>query len=271
MNEIGELRLPTAVWAWQGLRRNQNYRREYRAELHYAPSQVTLVTGATLLRPSKRYEKAEKWGLLCFADPDKPTTEANVFWKPNLLAGALRVRLTPYYNKVIHAPGDHDIVVLSALKTRRVIFDAIDGVRHILLSGERFWVQLYCDTALPVGDEAVIRIRIDDAVHGQRRLDTATQLLSLHRSAGQKLSLIGRNNPPRSTITALKAFDIIHGFERPKGGIEDVAAMLTSANRMMECDGAMDRNLRVQAQRWVTRGEKFVARDYLDLLTRKTI
>ena len=271
MNKVHDNRMPAAIWAWQGLRRNPEYRQAYHAHQFYAPDEINLATGATLIRSKMHYREAEKFGLLCFANPDIAAPEANLFWRPDLLAGTLRVRLSPYSQTEAPPNEAHDIIVLSGLKTRRTIFDAVDGTRHILLSGKRFWVQLFATPPYPTGDESIVRIRIDEASHGMRRLDTAAQLLALHRSAGAKLSLIGRRKEPASLIRALTAYDIWHGFERPKGGLEDVAAMLTGKARMADDWDANDRNLRVQARRWVKRGEAFVKDGYREFLTRKTL
>ena len=266
-----ESRLPYAAWAWQGLRRNKDYREEYFVHDGCAPAVSKLASGANLLTAKQRCKAAEQFGLLCFANPNKSAVDANVFWRPDLLAGALRVHLAPYDLGDDVTDEVHDIIVLSGLKARRVMLDAADGVRHILLVGQRFWVHLFAHPPYPKSDDSIGRIRIDEAKHGMRRLDTAAQLLSLHRSTGQKLSLIGRRREPSSLVRALAAYDIWHGFERPKGGLEDVAAMITGAKRMADHWDANDRNLRVQARRWVKRGEDFVSRGYLDYLTRKTL
>lgn len=217
-----------------------------------------------------RYRDAEAFGLLCFADPDVTAVEANIFWRPDLLAGSLRVQLEPKEFDATSKSEPHDEIVLSALKTRRTLLETCDGIRHILLSGDRFWVQLFCEKPRMVGEDSIVKIRIDGAQHAMRRLDTAAQLLSLHRSIGGSLSLIGRRKKPTSIIRALGAYDIYHGFERPKGELEDVAAFITGNERVAQ-DWTKDRNLRVQTRRWIERGEEFVRNGYRDLLALKTI
>ncbi len=263
-------RMPTAAWAWQGLRRNPDYRRAFFASKSKTLRPVQLRSGATLLRANQRFRDAEAFGLLCFADPDVAAVNANLFWRPDLLAGSLRVQLEPQDTNDPSLGEPHDEIVLSALQTRRTLLETSDGIRHILLSGERFWVQLFCDKPAMVGEHSIVKIRIDGAKHGMRRLDTAAQLLSLHRSIGGSLSLIGRRKKPTSIIRALGAYDIYHGFERPKGDLEDIAAFITGNERVAQ-DWTKDRNLRVQTRRWIDRGEEFVRHGYRDLLTLKTI
>lgn len=264
-------RMPNAAWAWEGLRRNPAYRGVYRAHLHALPLSTSLYGGAQLLRSTRRYLDAEKWGLLTFANPDQTALKANVFWRPDVLAGALRVKLTPIDSHAHDLDGPSDTIVLSALKTRRVLLETVDGARHILLNGRRFWIQLYSIKRAPVGDQALVDVRFDGADHMQRRLDTAAQLLALHRSAGGKLSLIGRRKNTRPLANALNAYDIIHGFERPQGTLEDVAEMIVGKARMATDWGQNDRALKAQARRAIAKGEAFVAKDYRQLLTQKTL
>ena len=264
-------RMPNAAWAWEGLRRNPAYRADYRAHVHAMPATIPLYGGARLLRAPRRYLSAEEWGLLTYADPYLTADEANVFWRPDLLAGALRVKLTPLGTSSDIDDGPSDTIALSALKTRRVLLETVDGARHILLNGRRFWIQLYSIKRAPVGDQAEVDIRFDGADHMQRRLDTAAQLLALHRSAGGKLSLIGRRRNTRPLSNALNAYDIWHGFDRPKGSLEDVAEMIVGKARMAADWGANDRALKAQAKRAIAKGEAFVAGDYRHLLAQKVL
>lgn len=264
-------RMPNAAWAWEGLRRNLSYRADCRAHAHAALTAIPLSGGARLLRAPRRYLGAEKWGLLAFADPDLTALVANVFWRPDLLAGALRVKLTPIGTSQDSDDGPSDTIVLSALKTRRVLLETVDGARHILLNGHRFWIQLYSIKRAPVGDQAEVDVRFDGAHHMQRRLDTAAQLLALHRSAGGKLSLIGRRKNTRPLSNAINAYDIWHGFERPKGSLADVAEMIVGKARMATDWGANDRALKAQAKRAIAKGEAFVAGEYRNLLAQKVL
>lgn len=231
---------------------------------------VNLTSGAVLMRARRRDAIAEKWGLLAFSDPDKRAPEANVFWKPSLLAGAIKVTLNNVTDAVANN-SPHETIVLSSLKTCRILLDTYDGVRHILLSGDRFWIQLYSERQTPIGDQNEIELRLDGTRHLGRRLDTAAQLLSLHRSAGGKLSLIGRRKTPTNLLNAIAAFDIWHGFERPKGDLKEIAQVIAGKARVASDWGANDRALKAQARRAITRGERLVGSEYRDLLPKKTL
>lgn len=264
-------RMPNAAWAWEFLRRNAEYRRECRCASHKQPTPFTLPSGASFIRLDRAIPAARKWGLLTFADPDKPAIDANVFWQPELLAGAVRVCLTAVDSTQDVRSKDGDTIILSALKTRRIILDNADGIRHIVLNGHRFWIQLFCDSDLPPGENAEIGIRIDNAKYMRRRLDTAAQLLSLYRSNDGKLSLIGRRQNSNALVNALTAFDIWNGFERPKGDLKDIAEAIVGKARVEADWGVNDRALKAQIKRSLARADRLIGGDYRSFLTKKNL
>jgi len=52
--------------AWEYLRRNQHYRREWRTSFAGRSRPVNLVGGTVLLRARRRVKRAEVWGLHMF-------------------------------------------------------------------------------------------------------------------------------------------------------------------------------------------------------------
>ena len=264
-------RLPNAAWAWEFLRRNPAYRADFRAAQQVRVERRVLPSGSIFYIARDPLLQAQNHGLLRFANPDKRAIDADVFWHPDLLAGALRVKLTRPDETVMDAADPHDTIILSALQTRRVMLQTLDGARHILLNGERFWIHLYSIKRAPPDDFAAIDMRLDGAKHMLRRIDTATQLLSLHRSSDGKLSLIGRRKNAERLTSAIMAYDIWHGFERPKGGLRDIAIALRGEAQVNEDWTGSSRYLKDFARRARDRGDRLVSGGYRDLLTRKTI
>jgi hypothetical protein len=72
-------------WAWEFLRRNADYQRDYRLNRAGCPLAVKHVSGATLYRLRRRFLAAEDWGLEMFADPGSTAVEVDVFWIAELL------------------------------------------------------------------------------------------------------------------------------------------------------------------------------------------
>lgn len=263
--------MPNAAWAWEFLRRNQDYRADYERARKSLPTRQTLETGSVFYIANDAQEDARQWGLLAFADPNKAALDADVFWHPDLLAGALRVKLTRPIGDMRDGDLPSDTIILSALQTRRVMLQLTNGARHILLNGTRFWIHLYSIKRAPPDDYAVIDVRFDGAKHMGRRLDTATQLLSLHRSVGGKLSLIGRRKNAQPLRNALTAFDVWNGFERPQGGLRDIAVALVGEDRVKEDWTGASRYLKDQARRARDKGARLVGGDYEALLSRKNL
>jgi len=52
--------------AWEYLRRNEEYRRDWRISAAGRPRPIRLTTGTTLLRARRRFLRAEAWGLCSF-------------------------------------------------------------------------------------------------------------------------------------------------------------------------------------------------------------
>ena len=78
--------MPSAAWAWEFLRRNQDYRADYERARKTLPTRQTLETGSVFYIANDAQESARQWGLLSFADPNKAALDADVFWHPDLLA-----------------------------------------------------------------------------------------------------------------------------------------------------------------------------------------
>lgn len=257
--------------AWEGLRRNRQYREDWKRVAKHVPKSTALRTGARYLKGNQHSIDAQKWGLVTFSDPDKAAPLKPVLWQPGVLAGALRVRLVPDKTRRDTCNETQDRIVLSRLKSDRYIVDQIDGVRHIRLGGDQFWIQLFAQQDTEISEDLEVKLRIDGPHTMGRQLDSAAQLLSLYRRDDETPTLIGRRKPTMRLTTALRAFDIWNGFECPKGDLKDVASMLVGRARVQQDWGKNDRALKAQARRAIQRGEAFVEGRYRRLLRRKVI
>lgn len=83
-------------WAWEHLRRDPAYRRDYAASRARLSKTITHVSGARIHRPRGCQRNAAKWGLICLADPSKTARDTPVFWanrSPKLLVEATARRV----------------------------------------------------------------------------------------------------------------------------------------------------------------------------------
>ena len=258
--------MSNAAWAWEFLRRNMDYRLDFTKEVGRRPKCRHLHTGSHLIIGKHRYERARKWGLLFFADPDLNALETEVFWKPSVLAATVRVKLGDPEAELSQVHDNFgrvtDSVILSELSCRRILFESINHSRHIVLNARRYWYQLYCDSPHPFDDEAVIRFRIDGGLHSKKRMETACDLLDLHRSSGGKLSQIGTRKNTLKLQESLIALDV----RKEGGSYQDIARALVGRERTDREWESANCRLKDKARRALAMGKKYRDGDYLTLL-----
>jgi Uncharacterized conserved protein (DUF2285)/Family of unknown function (DUF6499) len=80
-------------WAWEFLRRNEDYKRDYRTNRAGHPLPIIHNCGAVVVRLRRRVLAAERWGLHLFADPYKSARDAHVFWLTERLKNAVSCTL----------------------------------------------------------------------------------------------------------------------------------------------------------------------------------
>jgi hypothetical protein len=66
--------------AWEFLRRNAHYQRDYRLSLRGIPRRRRLRCGPILMRLRRRTHRSNRWGLDPFVDPKWPAPEAPLCW-----------------------------------------------------------------------------------------------------------------------------------------------------------------------------------------------
>jgi hypothetical protein len=81
-------------WAWEFLRRNQRFQADFQRLQTAIPLSVPHSSGVMIMRSDRRYKRAERWGLLTFADPRKTALETDIFWKPEELSEHVGVTLS---------------------------------------------------------------------------------------------------------------------------------------------------------------------------------
>lgn len=259
--ELGPMPLP--AWAWEGLRRNPAYQKDYRLSKAGIPSAIILDSGAKLLRARKQFSKAEKWGLVCFADPDIPAIDGHVLWLPNVLPSALRVSIRPIANDE-HANPD-DVIDLRRIDLDRLLYEASTGARHIRLGGNSTWVQLICERPISLGERGRLVIRIDYCSRAQRLLETAANLVAL--SANGKLPKPSCSEKREQTLRSqLTAYDIWHAG----GDLRAIGEAVFPAEWMARDWKGSGNYLKDRTRRLRDAGERFVSGGYIDLLQKRS-
>jgi hypothetical protein len=72
-------------WAWEFLRRNETYMRDFRVNRAGMPLPMKHSSGATILRLRRQVLAAEKWGLQLFANPNTSALVSPIFWVPSIM------------------------------------------------------------------------------------------------------------------------------------------------------------------------------------------
>lgn len=251
--------LSDAAWAWEGLRRNPNYRKAWEKHQHALPTVCDSRDDLRYIQQTMPCLEAETYGLIIFADPDLPASEAPVFWRPDLLCGTLSVRLKSATGKRTEG------FSFSSLNCFPTVLDTPDGHRHIRFGGHSFWIQLLSDEQVDLSDEIRIFIMLSGQSGATRRLKTAEQLLSLHKSEGQFLPSRKRPLSREKLLEGLLAWDVQNIDCEGAGSLRDIAISLFGEARV-QAEWVDNRSLKDRAIRARNRGQSFVAGGYISML-----
>ncbi len=262
---VDSYRLPNPAWAWEHLRRNSGYGKDYDNTPQQRAKSALLASSAEFISEREASATAEKWGLVALADPSLCARDAPVFWRPDVLAGALKVQLVGVndVHKIRTSP--HEKINLTDLNCGRTIFDSADGRRHILIRCTGVWIQLYCDAPKTHGDEGSVILQIDRLNNYRRRLDTVDQLLSLYRSHECEPSMMVRGRESTRLEFGLRAYDIISAG----GSHRDVAIALLGYQRVVDTWGMSGHYVEDWTRRLINRSRDLVNGEYKTFLTKK--
>ena len=256
------LRLPSAGWAWECLRRNPDYVRDFRRNRAGLDRPIVLKSATRLIRQRRRFPDAEKWGLLTFADPKASAPEADVFWTSDALPSAIDVQLTGVLDHEIERADQGDLIFLRRLQTRRSILETSWGPQHILLDGMRFWVQLNSRASDMIGDCGAVSLKIEGFAHANLKLKTGAHFLELYRRIDGRLSAIATRRDAKKIRKALIAYDV----RAAGGGYKDIAIALFGYETVKEEWVCGRRHLKDRAKRALAPAEELIDGGYRRLL-----
>jgi len=227
------LELSAEGWAWEFLRRNAYYRREY--ETLRDADRVTAARAAL------------HWGLLQFSDPDVDARAAIVFWSPVHNQSVLPL--------VTAGDGPN---ALNDVKCKVSVLEPDDSLRrHILYSCSGLFLQL---SVRGEGDLSAVRYMIDALPEhsSDRKLLALRRLadLSQHKRLRPEMYSRQRRGPRLARI-----LQILDSFDKDPA-YRSVARDVFGEKRVKE---EWD-NLRDHVRRAVVAGRKLTQNGYLKLL-----
>lgn len=124
-------------WAWEFLRRNEDYIADWRCAVPRHLPYVTLGDGTKLLRLRRRFPRAEQWGLYAFADPALSGRDARVFWHAKALKRVVRMNTGQ-----LGGGDDSTPRSLADFRVDRRVVLGVDGPPLVLLKGRGTHVPL---------------------------------------------------------------------------------------------------------------------------------
>jgi hypothetical protein len=117
-------------WAWEFLRRNQDYVADWRRSVPRHLPLVTLSDGTRLLRLRRRFPRAEQWGLYAFADPALAGRDAPVFWHARAMNRVVRLNAAKPVGRGEAAPA-----TLAGFQVDRRAVIGGEGTPLVLMKG----------------------------------------------------------------------------------------------------------------------------------------
>jgi hypothetical protein len=171
-------------WAWEFLRRNQDYIADWMSSVPRQLPYITLIDGTKLLRLRRRFPRAEQWGLYAFADPKLAGREAPVFWHSKALKGVVRLNTAKLKGT------DTTPRTLADFKVDRRAVIGVDGVALVLMKGRGSCVPVAIEglSALTSSFAPVFELCDLDDLSGQTELLKRLRRFTEPENANQKPS-----------------------------------------------------------------------------------
>ena len=85
--------LNDADWAWEFLRRNPDYKRDYRLSRSRLLKTVQHTSGNSFIRVRRRCPYAKTWGLIYMCNPSLPPIQALVAWTSNTINWVIKTEI----------------------------------------------------------------------------------------------------------------------------------------------------------------------------------
>jgi hypothetical protein len=240
-------------WAWEFLRRNEDYQRDARINRAGHPVPIKHISGAVVLRLRRRFLDAEKWGLHCFADPQMPAHEAHVFW----LADQLRNSV----NCTLHIANDNKLGALSLASfagQRRVLVTPKDEL--VVIADNQMSACIVVRNATFLIGESVV---IFEIIGLENPASTFEAMRTLRRLRSNGSTDSGLHGEFRS-----KYFDYLVALDGHLAGrsYRDIAEVLYGSDRIGPYWTNDSRGYKSKVRRAVERGFALMNGGYRELL-----
>lgn len=248
-------RLSRPQWAWEYLRRNAEFRADWRtAQLEYGlsgydPPVTTIVSQHDVPLLSR-------WGLLYCTTPNDDARMSFAFWEPDVCPGALRLKAFPLTAKIDAAP-----FVFDDLKCPSMLLEMPNGLQHLVFMDEGRRLQLTIE-----GADVMLPVRLLTDGAAQKKLATL-QLRALQSFNDLRLSGRLYDSHIECSRTQERLRLILRILDARLSGAthnEIAQKIFTEASFEVGCSGEQ---LRDRVRRAIYRGVALMRKGYRDLLS----
>jgi hypothetical protein len=240
-------------WAWEFLRRNKQYLRDFVTNRAGCPVPISHVSGANLYQLQRRFLEAETWGLTLFADPNKSALATDVFWLPDLLSNSVNCRCRPVNNDT----PDH--LSLASFRGQRAVLDGWNAEQILLQDARKSADILALSGSMLFGKNAVTfqHEGIESAFRHSRTLGILKGLCSENSRSHSVIS--------QQHCKYLDYLIALDGFLEGRS-YRDIAIALYGKDRIGKCWSNDTHGLKLKVRRAVKRGRNLMAGGYRMLL-----
>ena len=137
--------LNDADWAWEFLRRNPDYKRDYRLSRARLLKTVEHTSGNSFIRIRRRCPYAKTWGLIYMCDPSLPPIQALVAWNSDTINWTIKTET----NAVLPSEFDADLDLNAARFDRAfVVIEAKQQNLYMRIKSHSACFELIGDSVL---------------------------------------------------------------------------------------------------------------------------
>jgi hypothetical protein len=240
-------------WAWEFLRRNEDYQRDFRINRAGHPVPIKHASGALVLRLRRRVLAAEEWGLHCFSDPYKSARDAYLFWLADHLKSAVGC--------TVRVANDNELGALSLASfsgQRRVLVTPND--EHVVVACNKMSAHMVVRHSTFLIGESVVTFEIPGLEEPTKAIEAVQTLRLLRTNANAETAIQSRFLP--KYLNYLIALD---GHLAGRS-YRDIAEILYGANRIGPYWTDDSRGFKLKVRRAVKRGVALMKGGYRALL-----
>jgi hypothetical protein len=243
-------------WAWEYLRRNRDYQADWREAIPRDLPCVLLRDGTSLVRLTRRYLRAEQWGLMAFANPLRSAPHTTVFWLPSRWRSTIKAQCE--MTCAVAAP---NMFTLDAFHAKRTAAVGVDGIPVVWMKGEGFTLALIASGWDVLTRPAAVTFELA----GFDELQTKIHCLELMQRLTQAAA------PPSTSMPQQMAQRLNQTLQALDGSLagltyRQIAVGIFGAARVAIDWHSSSRSLKDRTRRLVAKGHQLMNGGYLDLL-----